>query len=53
VSTNSVTWDIYLARHAPARLIDTVEATDERAAIEAAAKEFKQEPTKLIAVRRR
>jgi len=33
--------------------VDEVEATDERDAIEKAAKEFKQHPTKLIAVRRR
>jgi benzoyl-CoA reductase/2-hydroxyglutaryl-CoA dehydratase subunit BcrC/BadD/HgdB len=31
----------------------TIEATDEREAIERVAKEFKQDPAKLIAVRRR
>jgi hypothetical protein len=44
-------WDIYRAA-AKAKWIGTVEAADERAAIEAA-REFKQEPAKLIAVERR
>jgi len=47
VSANPVTWDIYLARHTPARLLGTVEA------IEAAAKLFDvPDPGKLIAVRK-
>jgi hypothetical protein len=53
VSTSPVKWDIYLARSAPAKLLGTVEAVSERAAIVKAAKEFKQAPAKLIAVRRR
>jgi hypothetical protein len=53
VSTSPVKWDIYLARSAPAKLLGTVEAISERAAIVKAAKEFKEEPAKLIAVRRR
>ena len=52
VSTNPVKWDIYLARPAPAKLLGAVEAVRERAAIVKAAKEFKQDPAKLIAVRR-
>jgi len=44
-------WDIYRAA-AKAKWLGEVEATDEHAAIEAAAKEFRQEPVKLIAVRR-
>ena len=54
VSANPVTWDIYLARHMPAKLLGTVEATDADAAIEAEAKLFDvPDPGKLIAVRRR
>jgi hypothetical protein len=53
VSTHPVKWDIYLAHSAPAKLLGTVEAVTERAAIVKAAKEFKQDPAKLIAVRRR
>ena len=45
-------FDIYRAS-AKAKWLGEVEATDEHAAIEAAAKEFGQEPAKLIAVRRR
>ncbi|SRR5260370_14427834 len=45
-------WDIYRAA-AKAKLIGTVEAVDERAAIEKAAKEFKTDASKLIAVQRR
>jgi hypothetical protein len=53
VSTNPVTWDIYLAHHTPARLLGTVEATDADAAIEAAAKLFDvPDLRKLIPVRR-
>ena len=52
VSTNPVKWDIYLARPAPAKLLGAVEAVSERAAIVKAAKEFKQDAAKLIAVRR-
>ena len=47
-------WDIYLARHTPAKWIGTVEATDVNAAIEKAAKEFNiRDPRRLIAVERR
>jgi hypothetical protein len=53
VSANPVRWDIYLARPAPAKLLGTVEAVSERAAVVKAAKEFKQEPAKLIAVLKR
>jgi hypothetical protein len=53
VSTNLAKWDIYLARPAPAKLLGAVEAISERAAFVKAAKEFKQDPAKLIAVRRR
>jgi hypothetical protein len=46
-------WDIYLARHAPAKWIGTVEAADADAAIEEAVKQFAIQDTKrLIAVRR-
>ena len=41
-----------MARSAPAKLLGAVEAVTERAAIVKAAKEFKQDPAKLIAVRR-
>jgi hypothetical protein len=51
-STNPVKWDVYLAGPAPAKLLGAVEAVTERAAIVKAAKEFKQDPAKLIAVRR-
>ena len=44
-------WDIYRAA-AKAKWFGEVEATDVHAAIEAAAKEFRPEPAKLIAVRR-
>jgi 1,2-phenylacetyl-CoA epoxidase PaaB subunit len=47
-----ISWDIYRAA-AKAKHIGTVEAPDEREAIEKAAKEFKQPATKLMAVRRR
>jgi hypothetical protein len=53
VSTNPVKWDIYLARPAPSKLLGAVEAVSERAAIVKAAKEFKHDPAKLIAVRKR
>jgi hypothetical protein len=43
-------WDIYKAA-AKARWIGTVEATDEREAIEKAAEEFKTDASKLIAAR--
>jgi GTP pyrophosphokinase len=47
-------WDVYLARHTPAKLVGTVEAGDVDAAIEKAAKEFNvPNPRKLIAVQRR
>jgi len=46
-------WDIYLARHTPAKFIGTVEATDADAAIEQAAKLYNvQDVKKLISVRR-
>jgi hypothetical protein len=45
------TWEIYIAR-AKAVHLGTVEAADADAAIEAAAKEFKADPKRLIAVRR-
>jgi hypothetical protein len=49
-----VTWDIYQARHAPAKLLGTVEAVDVDAAIAEAAKQFDvNDSRKLIAVRRR
>jgi hypothetical protein len=53
VSTSAVNWDIYLARLAPAKLLGAIEAVSQRAAIVNAAKEFKQDAAKLIAVRRR
>jgi len=47
-------WDIYLARHAPAKWIRTVEAADADAAIKEPAKKLNvQDIRKLIAVRRR
>ena len=47
-------WDIYLARHSPAKWIGTVEAVDANAAIVEAAKLFDvKEPRKLIAAQRR
>jgi hypothetical protein len=52
-SANPVAWNIYLAHPVPAKLLGAVEAASERAAIEAAAAQFKQEPAKLIAVRKR
>jgi hypothetical protein len=45
------TWEIYIAR-AKAKHLGTVEAADADAAIEAAAKEFKVDPKRLMAVRR-
>ena len=46
-------WDIYLAKHTPAKLVGTVEATDADAAIEKAGMEFEvKDPKRLIAVRR-
>ena len=54
VSTNPVTWDIYLAHHTPAKLLGTVEATDADAAMAEAVKQFDvQDTRKLIAIRRR
>jgi hypothetical protein len=44
-------WEIYIARAKGVRL-GTVEAADADAAIEAAAKEFGQDPKRLIAVQR-
>src|SRR5260370_17391904 len=47
-------WDIYLARHMPAKWLGTVEATDADAAIEQAVKEFDvTNPKTLMAGRRR
>jgi hypothetical protein len=45
-------WTIYGAA-AKGKLLGTVEAADEREAIEKAAREFKTDVAKLIAVRRR
>ena len=45
------TWEIYIAK-AKATCLGSVEATDAEAAIEAAAKEFKVDPKRLMAVRR-
>jgi hypothetical protein len=45
------TWEIYVAR-AKAKHLGTVEPADADAAIEAAAKEFKMAPKRLMAVRR-
>lgn len=47
-----IVWDIYKVA-AKLRPVGTVEAADEREAIEKAAKEFMQSATKLMAVRRR
>ena len=44
------TWEIYIATAKPKHL-GTVEAADAEAAIEAAAKEFKVDPKRLMAVR--
>jgi 1,2-phenylacetyl-CoA epoxidase PaaB subunit len=44
-------WEIYIAR-AKAKHLGTVEAADAEAAIEVAAKEFKEDPKRLMAVRR-
>ena len=52
VSSNPVTWDIYEARHTPAKWLGTVEAATADEAIEVAAKEFGIEAKRLIAVRR-
>ena len=47
-------WGVYLARHAAAKWIGTVEATDADAAIKEPAKKLNvQDIRKLIAVRRR
>ena len=46
-------WDIMCRAAAKTKWIGTVEAINESAAIEAAAKEFKTEAWRLIAVRRR
>jgi Ser/Thr protein kinase RdoA (MazF antagonist) len=47
-------WDIYLARHTPAKWLGTVEAFDADAAIEQAVKQFDvKDPKTLVAVRRR
>jgi hypothetical protein len=49
-----VTWDIYQARHAPAKLLGTVEAVDVDAAIAETAKQFDvNDSRKLIGARRR
>jgi hypothetical protein len=44
-------WEIYIAK-AKAKHLGNVEAADAEAAIEAAAKEFKVDPKRLMAVRR-
>ena len=47
-------WDIYLARYTPAKLLGTVEAVDADAAIAEAAKLYDvPDPRQLMAVRRR
>jgi hypothetical protein len=46
-----VWWDIVFAG-ARLRFLGSVEATDERDAIEKAAQEFKTDPNKLLAVKR-
>jgi hypothetical protein len=46
-----MSWDIVRAG-ARIELLGSVEATDERDAIEKAAKEFKTDPSKLLAVKR-
>ncbi len=52
VASNQVTWDIYQARHTRAKWIGDVEAASAEEAISLAAKEFKQDPKRLIALRR-
>jgi hypothetical protein len=53
-SAKLATWNIYLARHSPAKWIGTVEAIDIYAAVAEAAKLFRvKEPRKLMAVRQR
>jgi len=47
-----LSWEIYRAA-SKAKWIGTIEAADADAAIEAAAKEFKTDARKLIAVKRR
>jgi Ser/Thr protein kinase RdoA (MazF antagonist) len=50
----TTSWDIYLARHTPAKWLGTVEAVDADPAIEQAVKQFDvRDPKTLIAVRRR
>jgi hypothetical protein len=46
-----MSWDIVYAG-ARIKFLGSVEATDERDAIEKAAKEFKTDPNKLLAVKR-
>ena len=46
-----VRWDIYLARHTPARWLGTVEAPDADDAIAEAVRQFGLGGKKLIAVR--
>jgi hypothetical protein len=47
-------WDIYLARHTPAKWIGTVEAVDFEAAIAEATQRFEvQDTRKLLVVRQR
>lgn len=50
----ATSWNIYLARHSPAKWLGTVEALDTKGAIEEAAKLFKlDDPKNLIVVPRR
>jgi hypothetical protein len=49
--SHSAPWDIVRAG-ARIELLGSVEATDERNAIEKAAQEFKTDPNKLLAVKR-
>ena len=52
-SQSTQRWEIYLAGHAPAKLIGTVEALDADAAIAAAVREFRIAAKRLMAVRAR
>ena len=45
------TWEIYVAR-SKAKDLGTIDPPDPEAAVEAAAKEFKVDPKRLMAVRR-
>ena len=51
MSTNPVTWDNYETHPTPAKWLGTVEATNAKAAIEAAVREFRIDAKRLIAMR--